>query len=57
MERREPDRGEVVFMEFWYCIFDSCPSCLVWSGLIRIICNAVVVFMLSYFAMRFVANF
>ena len=42
---------------FHISILTSCPSCLVWSGLIIIICNAVVVVMLFYLALRFACEF
>ena len=51
MERREPVLGDVVFLwDFCISIFDSCPSCLVWSGLILVTLSGIVmfVFMLSY---------
>ena len=38
---------------FVYLFLISCPSCLVWSGLILAICIALVVFMLFYLALRF----
>ena len=58
MERRESVLGDVVFLGFCILFLNSCPSCLVWSGLIlELSAGIVVVFMLSYLALRFVAAF